>query len=104
MRILVVSIILCVSALAAAEPNGIDAALQLMYNQNYPAAHEVLDRYSATRPQDPLPYAFQASAYLFSELDRLGILESEFLTDDKQIAENIAAGMNVEAARYAAVG
>jgi hypothetical protein len=87
LRILVVCIILCVSALAAAEPNGIDAALQLMYNQNYPAAHEVLDRYSATRPQDPLPYAFQASAYLFSELDRLGILESEFLTDDKQIAE-----------------
>src|ERR1019366_7403177 len=58
-----------------------------MYNQNYLAAHEVLDRYSATRPGDPLPYAFQASAYLFYELDRLGILESEFLTDDKQIAE-----------------
>ena len=87
MRILVVSIILCVSALAAAEPNGIDAALQLMYNQNYLAAHEVLDRYSATRPGDPLPYAFQASAYLFYELDRLGILESEFLTNDNQIAE-----------------
>jgi hypothetical protein len=78
---------LCVSALAAAEPNGIDAALQLMYNQNYLAAHEVLDRYSATRPGDPLPYAFQASAYLFYELDRLGILESEFLTNDNQIAE-----------------
>jgi hypothetical protein len=58
-----------------------------MYNQNYLGAHEVLDRYSATRPQDPLPYAFQASAYLFYELDRLGILESEFLTDDIQIAE-----------------
>ena len=87
MRILVVSLVLCVSALAAAEPNGIDAALQLMYNQNYLAAHEVLDRYSATRPGDPLPYAFQASAYLFYELDRLGILESEFLTNDNQIAE-----------------
>jgi hypothetical protein len=87
LRILVVSLVLCVSALAAAEPNGIDAALQLMYNQNYLAAHEVLDRYSATRPGDPLPYAFQASAYLFYELDRLGILESEFLTNDNQIAE-----------------
>ena len=87
MRILVVSLVLCVSAHAAAEPNGIDAALQLMYNQNYLAAHEVLDRYRATRPDDPLPYAFQASAYLFYELDRLGILESEFLTNDNQIAE-----------------
>jgi hypothetical protein len=58
-----------------------------MYNQDYVGAHDVLDRYIATRPQDPLPYAFRASAYLFYELDRLGVLESEFLTDDKQIAE-----------------
>lgn len=88
MRIQYVSAFLCVSTLAAAaEPNGIDRALELMYNQKYMAAHEILDRYSAERPQDPLPYAFQASAYLFHELDRLGILESEFLTDDKQIAE-----------------
>ena len=86
-RILALVALLGVSALAAAEPNGIDAALERMYNQDYVAAHGILDRYSATRPQDPLPYAFQASAYLFYELDRLGILESEFLTDDKQIAE-----------------
>src|SRR5664279_4679395 len=58
-----------------------------MYSQDYLAAHEILDRYSATRPEDPLPYAFRASAYLFYELDRLGILESEFLTDDNKIAE-----------------
>jgi hypothetical protein len=58
-----------------------------MYNQDYVGAHQVLDSYIATRPQDPLPYAFRASAYLFYELDRLGILESEFLTDDKKIAE-----------------
>ncbi len=87
LRILALVALLGVSALAAAEPNGIDAALERMYNQDYVAAHGILDRYSATRPQDPLPYAFQASAYLFYELDRLGILESEFLTDDKQIAE-----------------
>ena len=86
-RILALMALLGVSALAAAEPTGIDGALERMYNQDYVAAHGILDRYSATRPQDPLPYAFQASAYLFYELDRLGILESEFLTDDKQIAE-----------------
>jgi predicted Zn-dependent protease len=87
LRILPISVILCVSALGAAEPNGIDTALQRMYNQDYVAAHQILDGYIATRPQDPLPYAFRASAYLFYELDRLGVLESEFLTDDKQIAE-----------------
>jgi predicted Zn-dependent protease len=86
-RTLIASAILCVFALRGAEPGGIDAALQRMYNQNYLGAHEILDSYSATLPDDPLPYAFQASAYLFYELDRLGVLESEFLTDDNQIAE-----------------
>ncbi|MEO8597536.1 MAG: hypothetical protein ABI759_29730 [Candidatus Solibacter sp.] len=75
------------SALRAAEPNGIDLALQRMYNQDYPAAHDYLDKYIATRPQDPVPYAFRASAYLFHELDRMGILESEFFVDDDKIAE-----------------
>lgn len=87
MRIPVLAAVLCASALHAAEPNGIDEALLRMYNQDYQAAHQYLDKYIAARPQDPLPYAFRASAYLFYELDRLGILESEFLTDDKQIAE-----------------
>ena len=87
MRIQALAAILCVSALRAAEPNGIDTALQRMYNQDYVAAYEILDRTIAASPQDPLPYAFRASAYLFYELDRLSILESEFLTDDKQIAE-----------------
>lgn len=87
MRIQALAAVLCVSALRAAEPDGIDVALQRMYNQDYVAAHEVLDRYIATRPQDPVPYAFRASACLFYELDRLGILESEFFTDDKQIVE-----------------
>jgi hypothetical protein len=87
LRIQALVVLLCVSALRAAEPNGIDTALDHMYNQDYVAAHGILDSYSATRPLDPLPYAFQASAYLFYELDRLGVLESEFLIDDKQIAE-----------------
>ena len=78
---------MCIPALRAAEPNGIDLALQRMYNQDYQAAHAQLDKYIAERPQDPVPYAFRASAYLFYELDRLGVLESEFLTDDNQIAE-----------------
>jgi len=86
-RITTLAVFLFVFTLSAAEPNGIDLALQRMYNQDYTSAHQILDKYIATRPQDPVPYAFRASAYLFYELDRLGVLESEFLTDDKQIAE-----------------
>src|ERR1035441_6132163 len=87
LRIQALAVFLCISALHAAGTTGIDAALQRMYNQDYATAHEILDRTIAICPEDPLPYAFRASAYLFYELDRLGILESEFLTDDKQIAE-----------------
>jgi hypothetical protein len=78
---------LCLTAFGATEPNPIDQAVNRMYDFNFAGSHEILNGYIAAHPQEPLPYAFRASAYLFYELDRLGILESEFLTDDKQIAE-----------------
>jgi tetratricopeptide (TPR) repeat protein len=71
----------------AAEPTPIDEALQRLYDFNFPAAHRILEQCIAANSNDPLPYAFRASAFLFFELDRMGILESEFLIDDKRIAE-----------------
>ena len=65
-------------------------AFDRLYNFNFPAAHEDINRYIAAHPQEPLGYAIRAAAYLFYELDRLGILESEFLTSDKHIAEKKA--------------
>jgi len=63
----------------------IDAAVEQMYNFDFPASHQILNQYIAAHPQDPLPYAFRAAADLFYEMDRLGILESEFLSDDARI-------------------
>lgn len=65
----------------------VDEAFGNLYNFHFQASHQVLDRYIAAHPQEPLAYAVRASAYLFYELDRLGILESEFLIDDKRIAK-----------------
>jgi hypothetical protein len=62
-------------------------AFDHLYNFNFPAAHADINRYIAAHPKEPLGYAIRAAAYLFYELDRLGILESEFLTSDKHIAE-----------------
>jgi hypothetical protein len=73
-------------ALGAAPPPTIDEALVRLYEFDFPAAHHLLDQCIAANSQDPLPYAFRSSAYLFYELDRMGILESEFLIDDKRIA------------------
>jgi hypothetical protein len=72
--------------LAAAEPAPMEEAFRNLYNFRFPVAHQVIDRYIAAHPTEPVPYAVRASAYLFYELDRLGILESEFLIDDKRIA------------------
>jgi len=85
LRIGLLAAILCSSAYAA-EPSPFDEAFQALYNFQFQASHQAMDRYIAAHPQEPLPYAVRASVYLFYELDRLGILESEFLIDDKRIA------------------
>ncbi|MBS1854667.1 MAG: hypothetical protein JST11_04830 [Acidobacteria bacterium] len=79
--------ILALSATSAhAAGDSIADAITHMYDFDFAGSHRILDQHIAAHPNDPLPYAFSASAYLFSELDRLGILESEFLVDDDQIA------------------
>jgi hypothetical protein len=75
---------------AGADPTLLDEAFGDLYNFNFPAAHQAVDRYIADHPQDSLAYSVRASGYLFYELDRLGILESEFLIDDKKIVDKKA--------------
>ena len=84
MRLWMFAAVLCFPALAA-DPVTLDEALGRLYSFDFPGAHAALDRYIEIHPAEPLPYAFRASAYLFYELDRLGVLESEFLIDDDRI-------------------
>jgi hypothetical protein len=88
LRFCVFAAVLVLPAFGADEVVTIDAAVQQMYNFNFPASQEILNQSIAAHPQDPLSYAFRAAAYLFYEMDRLGILESEFLVDDKRIITN----------------
>jgi hypothetical protein len=78
---------LCALPAQAAEPASIDSALNALYNFDFATAHARLDAYIAAHPEEALPYAFRGAAYLFRELDRLGALESEFLTDDDRLVE-----------------
>ena len=74
--------------LFCAEPvNEIEHAFTRLYNFDFPGAHAALDRHIASHPDDPMGYAMRASANLFYELDRLSILESEFFSDDRRIAD-----------------
>ncbi len=56
-----------------------------MYNLQFPAAHETFQRYEQAHPTDPLGPVSDAAAYLFSEFNRLGILQSQFLTDNSEV-------------------
>lgn len=59
-----------------------------MYNFDFPAAHAMMDRYTLANPEDPLGYTVKGAAYLYSELDRMKILQSEFFEDDKSISDS----------------
>lgn len=81
MRLWMLALLVCFRAVAA-DPPTIDEAVHHLYNFNFRAAHETLDKVIAPNPQAPLPYAFRAAVHLFYELDRLGALEGEFLSGD----------------------
>jgi tetratricopeptide (TPR) repeat protein len=88
-RFLGLALALCALAVAAAPESAptLDGAFQSLYNFDFPATHQELNRYIALHPDEAMPYAVRAAGYMFFELDRLGILESEFLIDDKRIAK-----------------
>jgi hypothetical protein len=77
-------------AVHAAEPLPADPIAQAfarLYNFDFRGAHAILDRHTAARPEDPMGYSAGAAVDLFYELDRLSILEAEFLADDDRIAD-----------------
>jgi hypothetical protein len=58
-----------------------------LYNFDFNGAYQILDRQRQLDPQQPLIPATKAAAYLFSELDRLRILELDFFTDDDKVVD-----------------
>jgi len=53
-----------------------------MYDLQFAEAHRVFAQWKQSHPTDSLGPASDGAAYLFSELARLGALESEFFVDD----------------------
>jgi len=67
----------------AAQPN-IERGFQQMYNLDFGTAHNTFRAYQQAHPEDPVGYVANAAAYLFSEFDRLHILESDLFTNDQK--------------------
>ena len=70
----------------AASPNStlLDVGYSQMYNLDFQGAHESFQAYEHSHPQDALGPVSNAAAYLFSEFNRLHILELDLFTDDRK--------------------
>ncbi|HZQ25555.1 MAG TPA: hypothetical protein VFA89_22390 [Terriglobales bacterium] len=60
----------------------LESGYRAMYNLDFSSAHGIFQQWQADHPQDPLGPVSDAAAYLFSEFERLHILEVELFTDN----------------------
>jgi hypothetical protein len=85
---LVVALALLLSATASADTTApatlLDNGYRNMYNLEFAQAHQVFQQWEMLHPEDPLGPVSDAAAYLFSEFDRLHVLELELFVDDSQ--------------------
>lgn len=69
------------SVLAPSAP--LDLGYRQMYNLQFVEAHQTFQAYEQSHPDDALGPTSRAAAYLFSEFERLGILQTELFVDDQ---------------------
>lgn len=60
----------------------LDAGYRAMYDLDFGAAHREFAAWKSAHPEDPMGPVSNAAAYLFSELERLRVLDSELFVDD----------------------
>jgi hypothetical protein len=84
---------------AAAGPALMDG-YRSMYDLDFGAAPQKFGSWKQAHPDDPLGPVSNAAAYLFSELERLHVLDSElFVDDDKfRLREHLAASLETKRA------
>jgi hypothetical protein len=61
----------------------LDRGFGLLYNLDFAQAHQVFMSFQQEHPDNPMGPACDAAGFLFSEFNRLGVLESQFYADDK---------------------
>jgi hypothetical protein len=64
----------------------LDSGFRLLYDLDFARADQVFSSWQGQHPDDPLGPACEAAGLLFSEFDRLGVLESQFYENDTAFA------------------
>lgn len=62
----------------------LDLGYRQMYNLDFAAAHKTFQGWKQSHPDDPMGPVSDAAAYLFSEFDRLHVLEVDLFTDNQK--------------------
>jgi hypothetical protein len=79
-------VVVCACQLSAATstvpPASLEQGFHLLYNLDFEHAHQVFVSWEILHPDDPLGPACDAAGSLFSEFNRLGVLEGQFYSDD----------------------
>jgi hypothetical protein len=65
-----------------AQSEELKLGFQKMYNLEFEDAHRIFQAWENSHPEDPLGPVSNAAAYLFSEFNRLNILQMELFADD----------------------
>ena len=85
--VFIVTAVLSVTAFAADAvftTPALDHGFQLLYNLDFDRAHGIFAQWEQNHPDDPMGATCDAAGLLFSEFHRLGVLEGQFLVDDKK--------------------
>lgn len=68
-------------------PSDLNVGFQQMYNLDFAGAHDTFRKWEQLHPDDPMGPVSNAAAYLFSEFDRLRILEFDLFTQDENFVK-----------------
>ena len=90
--------VLALAANAHADANDplLESGFQAMYALDFAASERYFSGYVLQQPEDPVGYAAQAACVLFTELDRLNVLDAEFYVDDKKLLAEPTGTANPE--------
>ncbi|HYU47918.1 MAG TPA: hypothetical protein VEK84_17280 [Terriglobales bacterium] len=83
--------IVCLLALEAAqatktESSGLDRGFRQLYDLDFPGAQKEFESWEKEHPDNPMGPVAEAAGILFSEFNRLGVLEAQFYENDSVFA------------------
>lgn len=72
----------CLAGFASTNPEVLDSGFHLMYDLDFADAQQRFTAYQNDNPNDPMGSVAEAAGLLFSEFDRLGVLQSQMFLKD----------------------